>query len=253
MLKKALITGATSGIGEALAHLLADRKMALCLSGRDKGKLETLKKELSQKVPVDIVAADLKDKKDRELLISKIQEGRIDLVINNAGFGLYGDVADQEVKPLLEMLEVNAAALLEIAQGAVKSFIANDLKGTVMNVSSVAGFYAMPGHAVYAASKAFVNSFSQAMDAELRDKGIRILTSCPGKVATAFSKRASEGGGKKANDQMVMTASFAANQIWKQIAQGQSLRVFDWRYQLATGLSLLIPTSISSSIIARYR
>lgn len=241
---KALITGASSGIGEALARLFAKKGISLILSGRNEQKLQKLKEELSNDVVIEIVIADLKEKTGRLKLISKIQEGNIDLLINNAGFGINGKALSHLTNELLEIVEVNAVATLELTLEAAHSFLKFKKKGVILNVSSVAGFYVIPNLVVYSATKTFVNSFSEGLDYELKKNGIRVLTSCPGKVNTMFSTRASWGQEKPPVDQFVMKVDYAANEIWNQIISETSIHIFDWRYRFATYLCFFIPKKL---------
>lgn len=242
--KRALITGATSGIGEALARLIASKGTALILTGRNHVKLNELKLELSHEVPVSVIVADLQSRRDRKELISFIKDNPVDLVINNAGSGLYGPAISKTSESLLGMLELDAAAVLELTVESAKMFSAAKEKGVIMNISSAAAFQIMPNFAVYSASKAFVNTFSQAIDYELKNQGIRVLTACPGKVATQFSSRASEGKVKTIAGGTVMTPEYAAKQIWNQIQSQKSLHIFDWKYAFSTFISYLFPKAL---------
>lgn len=244
----ALITGATSGIGEALAKLLAKNKINLILTGRQLDKLIKLQKDLSAFVSVEILSLDLS--KERKSLISLIKTLQPDLIINNAGFGIYGSVKDYSIESILNMLEVNNKALVEITLEGAKNLLANQKKGIIINVSSAAGFITYPYLAAYAASKSFVNAFSKASDIELKPKGIRVLAACPGQVATEFSVKASGANHYKQNvSYLVMSQEFAAQAIWKQIQTGKRIHIFDWKYQLAIFLSKLIPEKFLSKIL----
>lgn len=243
---RALITGATSGIGESLAILLASKGIPLILTGRNQAKLEELKSSL--KTQIEIVVGDLSSKEDRKVLVNKISEFKVDLLINNAGFGFYGEIVEVETDALLEMIELDVMAVVELTAEAAKSMVKNGQKGIIMNVSSVAAFHVLPNLATYSASKAFLNSFSRAVDFELMEKGIRVLASCPGRVATGFQSRAS-GGKVKSNDGgLFMTSEFAAKEIWKQILCEKPVHIFDWKYRFSTFMTYFIPTSWAARI-----
>jgi len=247
---KALITGATSGIGESLARLLASKGIALILTGRNESKLQGLKAELSSQIAVETIAADLQDKNDRAKLVQIIREDSIDLLINNAGFGVYGPAISKNTTELLNVLELNAAAVLELTVEAAKTMVANNKKGIIMNISSVAAYHLIPNLAVYSATKAFVNNFSETLDFELKPKGVRVLTACPGKVATEFQTRASKGRVKLKAGGSVMSQEFAANEIWEQIQSKKSVHIFDWKYRFATFISKFIPKYIALRLAA---
>lgn len=253
----ALVTGASSGIGKEMCHLLAGKGIPLLISGRNKERLEKVANDLRQQVQVTICQADLQLPNERKLLVDKIRELSPDLVINNAGFGLYGPAIDMDVKEQGEMIEVNIGAVLEIALESAKALRAAGKKGVILNVASAAALQPMPYFAVYAASKSFVLSFSEAFDAEVKQDGIRVLASCPGVIATGFKFRASktepgESAIERKGSGRVMDVHFAAQEIWKQIEDEKPVHVFDWTYRLLTFLSsYLIPRSLMFILIKR--
>ena len=239
----ALITGASSGLGKALAHQLANLHIPLILTGRDQRKLTDLAALLSQKTPVNTLACDFADPKERSRLIELIQESIPDLVINNAGFGLYGDILTHPTSSQMEILEVDGLAVMQISIEAARALKAKKKPGTIVNVSSAAAFFPYPTFAAYASSKSFVNQFSQAFDAELKPHNIRILTTCPGQIATQFRKRASLGHPQKSS-KLAMSPQKAASYILEQIRTGKSLYIFDWRTRFAVYFSRLIPKKL---------
>lgn len=244
----ALITGATSGIGWAVSELLASKGISLAISGRNSEQLRLLKTKLSKQVEVESLQGDLSLLKGRGELISFLHERVPDLVINNAGFGLYGEALSHATNDQVDILEVNGRAVLELTLEAARALVSKEKKGVILNVSSAAAFQIFPLMAVYAASKAFVNHFSQALDFEVRKYGIRVLTICPGMVVTNFQKRA---GGVNLQQAGALSPNFVAEQIWKQIEQLESLRVIDWKYRFLTFLSHFFPTSWIASIEQR--
>ncbi len=229
--KLALITGASSGIGESLAYLLADKGIDLILHGRNKAQLEKTARDLQSKVKVEILIADLAQPGERKKIIQALHEKKPDLVINNAGFGLYGEALTCETKELLDIVEVNSMAVLELTLEAARALSANGNKGVILNVSSSAGEIPVcPGFTVYSASKAMVNRFSQSLDEELKKKGIRVLVACPGFVRTNFRQRAGGGQGEdSAYSKLAMTREYAAQQIWRQIENLKPIHIFDWK------------------------
>jgi short-subunit dehydrogenase len=238
------ITGASSGIGEALCYLLADHGIDLIITGRDASNLEKIQTDLKSKVKVDVLVADLKDPKDRLSLIENIHLKKPDLIINNAGFGFYGSAVDDNIQDQLNIVNVNINALVEITLESAKYFKLKGIKGTILNVSSAASFQVFPGFSVYSASKAFVNQFSESLDYEMKPFKIRVLTACPGMVNTEFRSRASRGKYCDTPGNS-MTAEFAAKEIWRQIIKGKSLHIFNWRYRLAIFFTrYLLPTSM---------
>lgn len=249
MIKLALITGATSGIGEQLSYLLAEKGINLIVSGRNEHKLAELADRLQTKVKVITIAADLATQAGRNKILVKIHELVPDLVINNAGFGLYGEALKYQTQEQMQILNVDVVAVLELSLEAARAMIAAEKKGIVMNVSSAAGFQIFPNMSVYGASKAFVNHFSESFDYETRRQGVRILAACPGMVETNFRTRA--GGSKQEKRGFgVMTAAYAAEQIWLQIEKQQPIRIFNWLYRFATFLTTyIVPRSIAAKAV----
>lgn len=232
----ALVTGASSGIGRELCRLLANKGINLIIVARSKDKLESLAKEVGDRVSVEIVCADLADRDQRKEVLEKIYERVPDLVVNNAGWGYYGEALTYKTDVSMNMLEVDVVALLELSLESARAMVSAGKKGVIMNVSSSAAFQIFPCFSVYAASKTFVNRFSESFDEEMSPYGIRVLACCPGMVDTSFRYRASEGGDQKAHPYS-MTVAFAVNEIWKQIIKGQPIRAFDWKYRFVTFLT----------------
>lgn len=250
-IQSALITGASSGIGESLAYLLADKGINLILHGRNKQKLENIAQELQKKVQVEIVIAELAQPSGRGLIIEKINQSLPDLIINNAGFGLLGEALAYETQQQLEILEVDGKAVLELTLETAKALSSKGRRGIIVNVSSAAGELSLaPGFAVYAASKALVNSFSQSLDVEFQSLGIRVLASCPGRVKTNFHQRA--GRSNLSYENMMMTSQFAAEQIWQQIKIEKGLYIFDWKTRWLIYLSKCIPKKWLAYIFQKY-
>jgi uncharacterized protein len=241
-LSSALITGASSGIGEALARLLAEKGIQLIVVARNKEKLHALARDLSHLVPVEVLACDLSDADQRQTLIKAIHSRKPDLIINNAGFGRYGDVLTYDSKEMIEMVEVDVTALMEISIEGARALVSAGKEGVIMNVSSAAAFQIFPSFSVYAASKAFVNLFSESFDFEVAPLGVRVLTCCPGMVDTHFRHRASGDPDQKASPGS-MSVDFAAKEIWRQVQKKKRLHVFDWKYRFLTGVSRLLPKS----------
>lgn len=241
----ALITGATSGIGEGLAYFLAKKGINLILCGRNEDKLKWLRDTLGKDVTVQIVQADLVTSEGRRKVGDKIRQVGPDLVINNAGYSTYGLAMDFTTQQQLDIAQVDALAVLELTLDAVHTLKDRGLPGVVLNVSSAAAFHVLPRYSVYAASKSFVNSFSQGLNEELQGTGISVLASCPGVVMTDFGRRASGGKTTSAEQPMAMTIDFTVDQIWKQIQSRKPVNLYDWRYRLLTVISRFVPQSLT--------
>lgn len=184
-----LITGASSGIGEAFARKLAARGHNLLLVARSEDKLITLCNELgrSQRIRAQFVAMDLSERDAPARLLEETQKRdlQIDFLINNAGFGSMGDFATLDLQRELNMIDLNVRALVELTYRFLEP-MRERKSGTILNVASTAGFQAVPFMATYAATKAFVLSFSEALWEENRPSGIEVMALCPGVTETSF-------------------------------------------------------------------
>ncbi len=253
MTQLALVTGASSGLGKALCFALAKQGIPLILVARNEAQLKKVASDLS--VPTQIHPADLTDAKQRKALVQRIHEQRPDLVINNAGFGLYGPALAHPLSDLQAMIELNVQALMELSVEAARALVNANQKGVICNISSAAAFFATPSFCLYSATKAFVNNFSQGLDAELKDQGVRVLTVCPGQIDTGFRKRASGGfpSGRFPQEKkgMTMPPEKAAALILKQIAKGKALCIIDWRTRLLVGLARLLPKEVAQTLIKK--
>jgi len=189
MKNTALITGASSGIGKELARIHAQNNGDLILVARRLNLLESLKEELEKKysIQVLIVEFDLTDKNAGSNLVELIKQKNITVnyLFNNAGFGGYGDFVERELTQDLEMIQLNVTALVELSHGIANQMIENG-GGKILNTASTAGFLPGPLQATYFATKAFVVSFSQALNQELRTKKVSVTALCPGPVQTEF-------------------------------------------------------------------
>lgn len=184
-----LVTGASSGIGEALARALAARPHPVLLAARSRERLESLAAELSAAHGVDVraVPCDLSDPEGPRHLF-EVTEGAglaVDLLVNNAGFGLSGAAADLPLDRTMEMLRVNVSALTELTQRFLPAMRARR-HGRILNVASTIGFVPAPYFASYAATKAYVLSYTTALREEVEADGVVVACLCPGYTRTRF-------------------------------------------------------------------
>ena len=185
----ALITGASSGIGAAFAQELARQKYSLLLVARSKFRLEEIAQQLRDKyqVIVEILVQDLiaPDASAKVLDAVSQKDLNIDLLINNAGFGDYGLFAERSRTRQLEMIQLNVLVLVDLTHQFLPLMRQRGV-GSIINVASLAAFRPLPCLSVYAATKAFVLSFSESLWAENKECGIRVLALCPGRTDTEF-------------------------------------------------------------------
>jgi hypothetical protein len=194
----ALITGASAGIGREFARQLAGRARSMILVARRDERLVELADQLQREHPklvVHIRKVDLADVGQLQAFLERLDREKleVDLLINNAGLGDSGPFAESDPDRNKEMTVVNVATLTLVTRHLLPRMIAQH-RGAILNVSSSAGFLPIPGSAVYAATKAYVTSFSEALRAELRGTGVSVCALCPGPVVTEFQQVAKREG-----------------------------------------------------------
>ncbi len=187
-----MVTGASAGLGEEFAKQLAGRTPKMVLVARRVEKLDRIAGEIRaahQGIQVMVLEADLSDPVARISLTEKAGDAGFtpDLLINNAGLGDYGEFATAEWKALESMLKVNIEALTHLSHLIAPGMAARG-RGSILNVSSIASIIPMPDFAVYAATKAYVSSFSEALRIELAESGVNVTYLCPGPVKTEFGE-----------------------------------------------------------------
>ncbi len=246
--KAAVITGASAGLGEEFAVQLADLGVSrIVLTARRAERLATLQSCLKASNPalrVDTIVADLSDPADVTELIgtlSSLEGFSCDILINNAGFGDLGTFETSEPDKIHAMLEVNMVALTRLTHWALPGMLQRKA-GWICNVGSTAGLLALPTFAVYAATKAYVNSFSEALRVELRGSGVKVLALCPGPVETEFGEVASRSNSKRKfapPDALCVHKSDVVRETLRALARGQG--------RLIPGLLVRIPMLLAES------
>jgi short-subunit dehydrogenase len=201
--KLALITGASAGIGKELARYHAKQGGDVILVARRKEALDALKEELEKEfsIKAHVFTGDLSVAGSAEKLYGQVKSANhdIDILINNAGFGGHGKITTRKLEDDLSMIMVNIVSLVALTH-LFAADMAKKGGGKILNVGSTAGFMPGPYQATYFATKAFVNSFSQAVDQELRDQGVTSTVLCPGYVETEFAQVANLEGTKMLED-----------------------------------------------------
>lgn len=228
----AFLSGATSGLGKALSFFLAKQGIPLFLTSRHEKELLSLQSELELFVPVSCLAADLLSTQDMEILLSKLKECSPDLVVNNAGAGLYGNILTYPLQDQMSLLQLNAMATTQITIESARTLIRNKRKGTILNLSSAAGFFTYPSFTLYSASKAFLTHFSASFDQEVSPYGVRILCCCPGQMDTDFRFKAARKSPHPVSRLGTMSRERIVKLIWKQIERQKACQIIDFRYRL---------------------
>ena len=225
--KRALVTGASSGIGAAIARQLADRGVHLVLTARRKEQLDAVAAECTAKgVRVDVITADLGQPfVARTLWAAATATGPIDICVNNAGFGYFRPFASVEADRDIELLQLNVTSLVELSRLFVTSRAGATGRSYLLNIASTAAFQSIPNFAVYASSKAFVRNFSEALAAEYDGTPLSVTCLCPGGTHTEFHQQAGAGDyGALANASM-LTAEACARVGLSAMERGKRLVV----------------------------
>jgi short-subunit dehydrogenase len=251
--KTALITGASAGLGLELAQLFAADGHDVVLVARRRPELEALAARLTAEhgIKAHALPDDLGDPAAPERIVAELgrRQLAIAFLVNNAGFGTHGAFAERDLRRELEMLQVNIAALVHLTGLLLPAMIAAR-HGRILNLGSTAGFQPGPFMAVYYASKAFVNSFTEALAFELTDTGVTATVSCPGATATEFSQVA--GLEKSRLFQLgSMPAPAVARHAYRAMMAGQTMAIPGLRNKLLLQIQRLSPRRAVRSVAAR--
>jgi uncharacterized protein len=248
--KTALITGASSGIGAAFAETLAAKGADVILVARSKGKLDRIAARIRKtwKVSAEVIVADLSktDAPDKVFVRTKKLRRHVDILVNNAGFGAHGPFDALQMEKVQDMLMVNVAAPVRLTHKFLPGMI-SEREGIIVNVASTAAFQPVPFMALYGSSKAFVLSFSEALWAEYRRQGIRVLALCPGTTETNFFKVS----GEQATKGRMRTVENVVASAIKALERGKSY-VVDGKLNYLASLSVrLSPRGFVATMAAR--
>ena len=243
-MKTTLITGASGGIGEVFARKLAARGDNVLLVARSEDKLMTLCNELGRinSIRAQYVAMDLSQPDAPARLFAEAQkrELEIDLLINNAGFGSMGDFTKLDLARELNMIDLNVRALVELTHRFLVP-MRERKRGAIINVASTAGFQPVPFMATYAATKAFVLSFSEALWEENRPYGIKVMALCPGVTETGFFEAANIE--QRPPGRIIQTAEDVVETALRGLKRGKSHIISGWANVLMIESERLVPRS----------
>lgn len=251
----ALITGASGGIGKAFAEELATRNNNLVLVARSEEKLHQLASELQAKhnIKVDVIVKDLTEPGSTADVFNYTKDKgiTIDTLINNAGFGDYGEFAERDGERQLQIVQLNVMALVDLTHKYLP-LMRQQRSGTIINVSSIAAFQPIPYMSVYAASKAFILSFSEALWAESREYGVRILCVCPGPIETNFFTEAKFPPTIAAKNTKITKAETVVSDTLQGLERGESVVVSGGlTSHLIPKLSRLVPRRTLVSVLEK--
>jgi short-subunit dehydrogenase len=252
--KTALVTGASGGIGEDLARMLARDGYDLVLVARTAAKLESLGAELAAAhgVRAIAVAEDLSDPDAPARIVARLDEERIAVtaLVNIAAFGLRGPFSSNDWDVERRMMQVNVVALVELTKRLLPGMLERR-EGQILNVASTAAFQPGPGMAVYYATKAFVLSFSDGLRTELAGTGVTVTTLCPGPTATGFVDAADMKDAKLFRMGTVMRSDDVARIGYDGMRRGRGIVVAGLLNRLGAFFVPLMPRKLVNGVIAR--
>lgn len=230
---QALITGASSGIGRALAFCLARHGYNLTISARDQEALASLAQHLENayQVAVTVRPCDLTDRAARRELAAELAAAAPEVLINNAGLGDFAEFAGAEEDRINAMIQVNISALTELTHAVLPTMLERN-HGRIMNVASTAAFQPGPLMAVYYATKAYVLSLSEAVAEEISDSRVTITTLCPGPTESGFHSRARMEGSGLLKLMRMPAADEVAEYGYQAMQSGRRVAIHGWRNQM---------------------
>ncbi|MDE0669119.1 MAG: SDR family NAD(P)-dependent oxidoreductase [bacterium] len=248
--ERALVTGASAGIGKAMVGELARQGTALVLVARNADRLARIAGSLD--VPAEVLAADLTDPAQRATVASRCAAASepIDLLVNNAGIWSFGPLAGPSGEVAEEMVALNVAAVVALSRAAAGQMVDNR-RGTILNVSSIAGSQPLPYEAVYAASKAFVTCFGQGLHEELRDTGVTVTTVAPGLTRSELHARAGQQRQiSRAPGWLWMEAEQVAHLALRAASRRRIVYTPGLGYRIAASLAEVMPRTVNRRMAA---
>jgi short-subunit dehydrogenase len=247
-----VITGASMGIGEALAKLFAEQGASVVLTSRDAGRAEAARARIGHAERTLALSCDVRNREEIERVVSLTLHNfkRIDVWINNAGYGVIDTVEQMDMAHCRDMFATNLFGAVDAMQ-LVIPVMRRQGGGTIINVSSVAGHIPVPTQAAYSATKFAMNAMGKGSRPELRGTGVRVMTVCPGYIATNFADNAVRGEGakrRKANPRRSATAEQVAQATLNGYLKGKREVVVPWSYHIFIKLYQLWPGLVEWSI-----
>jgi short-subunit dehydrogenase len=249
--KYAIVTGASCGIGYELAKILAKDGKNIVVIARSRDQLEDLKRDIENKhgTKVKVLAKDLADPKAPPEIFSELEKEKIyvDVLVNNAGFGVYGMFLETDLREELDMIQVNAASLIHLTKLFLKGMV-EDKSGYILNAASLCAFLPTPMEAVYCSTKAFVLHFSEALANELQGTGVSVTCLCVGLARTGFQKRAHMENCKVAKRKM-MDAATVAEAGYNALKRGRVIEIPGLEYKFAPWFARFAPRNMVTRVV----
>lgn len=249
---RALITGASSGIGFELSKIFAKNNYDLVMVSKDRKKLESSANEIKSlhNVTIKQIAIDLSKENSARKLYYMLP-GKIDILVNNAGFGLYGEFKDTDISAEQEMLHLNIVSLTELTKYIMKDMLAKG-SGKIMNIASTAAFFPGPMMSVYYASKAYVLSFSVALANELKGTNVSLTVVCPGPTKSGFQEKANLGKSSFSKHKM-MGSDEVAEISYKGLIKKQLIIIPGTMNKFQAFASRIFPMEMLADMVRSYQ
>jgi short-subunit dehydrogenase len=249
--KVVAITGASMGIGEAIAKVFADQGASVVLMARDASRAEAARGRIGHSERTVALACDVRHREeiDRALGLTLHHFKRVDVWINNAGVGMHGSLADLDMTACRELFDVNFFGAMAGMQAVIPALRAAG-GGTIINISSVAGHLALPGMSIYSASKFAMNAVGKAARLELQSDNIHVLTVCPGYVATSFGANMLVGRPRSTRPAAMkgISAERVARAVYDGYRKQKREVIVPWHMHLAVKLYQLFPQLVEWGI-----
>jgi uncharacterized protein len=249
----AVVTGASQGLGKVFARALAERKQNLILVARSRDKLERVACELKQSTGVlaEVLEFDLVSLSAGPRLVQQLRdrELRVNLLVNNAGFGVRGEFLKLPLGRQMEMLQLNNAAIVELTYSLLPSLMEHPQAG-IINVSSTAGFQPIPYASLYAATKSFLMSFSLGLQEELRSRGVSVVTLCPGRILADDHPGKAKNGNRKFGF-VYQSPEDVVQKALESLASGGGLVIPGFVNKLSVFAQRLIPRRVVPALVAK--
>jgi len=250
-MKTVLITGASSGIGKETAYVYAENNYNLILSARRKENLEAIKKEIEEKhqVKVAIFDLDLSETNSAEQLYSQVKAAnlKVDVLINNAGFGINGKFKDININREENMLILNIVTLTKLTKLFIQDMVKNQT-GHIINISSTAAFQAVPNFAAYAATKSYVLHFSEAIAYELKDDNVKVIVVCPGATKSEFADTAKVD---QKHFSKAPTSRDLAEYIYSSMIKGKVTAIHGFKNKMLAFSGRTVPRKVTTAIAGK--
>jgi len=248
----ALVTGASSGIGYELAKLFAKDSKNLVVVARSRDKLEGLKQEMEKAhgVKVGVLVKDLSDPKSPQQIFSELekQSVNVDVLVNNAGFAVYGKFQDTDWQKEAEMLQVNIVSLTELTKLFLKKMV-EMRSGKILNISSIAGIVPSPWLTAYGGTKHYVLGFSNALAHDLRGTGVSVTCFCPTSTRTLFNERANCQNARGARSRtLAMDAATTARLAYRALAKGKTTTTAGLPTSLVMFSARFVPRNMATAM-----